>query len=104
MNGCLHIDRRLAWVTLTLAVACSVAASTAAIGQEPRKRRWLDTEIPIHVATGQLPAGVTATEFIEAVRAAAGRWSFPAVPCTSIKLRVVPEPRRTASREDGTSL
>ena len=102
MTRGLHIDRERAIFVLCLAFG--LTAPTVTLGQEPWKRRWLNPEIPIHVATARLPAGMTATEFIEAVRAAAGRWSFPAVPCTSIKLRVVAEPRRSASREDGTSL
>lgn len=51
-----------------------------------------------------LPEGLTEEVWLNAVRTAAGAWSYPALPCTSFELRVLPLKHLRLAVEDSESI
>lgn len=87
-------------VTLPLLAAPLLSVQGCARG-EPDSASHVLTLTPSSL---DLPAGLAITEFEEALRSAARVWSYPAIPCTSLGVRVAAPVQRRRVELDGINL
>lgn len=94
------------WPPLTRSIggAAALGLFFAFVGFGEAAQAAPATALALHVSTHDLPPGVTSDRVRDALARAAAVWSYPAIACSNVELRVEADSRERLATQDGVSL